>query len=300
LMKLPDSQIVSQMETLRGRALSGGGFSHRPAGEYRADATAWAAMALAATGTEEGLLGMARDRIADEQQEDGRVSVSPEHPEAFWPTPLAVLAWEGSPAHREAQSRAVTFLEKTTGRHFVKDPDAPVKHDTSIKGWSWVAGSHSMVEPTALSLIALRTAGQGEDGRTREAIRMLMDRQLSAGGWNYGNTSVYGQELYPQTENTGLALDALAGRVSRNDVARSLGYLEERLTHVRAPLSLGWGLLGLGAWGARPGNARLWLRESYELQRKYGPYDTTLLSLLLLSFLATGGLGSVVGRQGAG
>ncbi|MGB7972254.1 MAG: hypothetical protein WCF31_09830 [Candidatus Deferrimicrobiaceae bacterium] len=297
-MKITDSQIVPHMETLRGRALSGGGFSNRPAGEYRADATAWAAMALAATGMEEGLLGEARDRIAGEQQEDGRVSVSPEHPEAFWPTPLAVLAWEGSPAHRETQFRAIAFLEKTTGRHFVKDPEAPVKHDTSVKGWPWIAGSHSMVEPTALSLIALRTAGQGENGRTREAIRMLMDRQLSAGGWNYGNTSVYGQELYPQPENTGIALDALAGRVSQNDVARSLRYLEERLKHVRAPLSLGWGLLGLGAWGARPGNARLWLRESIELQRKYGPYDTTLLSLLLLSFLATGGLESVVGRQG--
>ena len=298
MMKTPDSHIDLHLGVLRSRALADGGFSHRPAGEHRADATAWAAMALAATGTEEGLLGKARDRLAGEQQEDGRVSVSPEHPEAFWPTPLAVLAWEGSPAHREAQSRAVTFLEETTGRHFVKDPEAPVKHDTSVKGWPWIAGSHSMVEPTALSLIALRTAGQGENGRTREAIRMLMDRQLSAGGWNYGNTSVYGQELYPQPENTGLALDALAGRVLRNGVARSLGYLEDRLTHVRAPLSLGWGLLGLGAWEARPKKARRWLRESFELQRKYGPYDTTLLSLLLLAFLATGGLESVVGSQG--
>jgi hypothetical protein len=297
-MKITDSQIDSYRKTIRGRALSGGGFSHRPAGEYRADATAWAAMALAAAGTDKDLLGKARDRIAGEQQEDGRVTVSPEHPEAFWPTPLAVLAWEGSPAHREAQSRAVAFLMETTGRHFEKDPDAPLEHDTSVKGWPWIADSHSMVEPTALSLIALRTVEQGENGRTREAIRMLMDRQLPAGGWNYGNTAVYGQELYPQPENTGIALDALAGRVSRNDVARSLNYLKDRLTHVRAPLSLGWGLLGLGAWGARPGNARLWLRESFELQRKYGPYDTSLLSLLLLSFLADGGLENVVGRQG--
>ncbi|MGA7105492.1 MAG: hypothetical protein WBX49_09135 [Candidatus Deferrimicrobiaceae bacterium] len=297
-MKGRGSEISLLLEALRSRGLDSGGFSNRPGEEFRADATAWAAMALTATGTDEGLLGEARDRLAGEQQEDGRVSVSSEHPEAFWPTPLAVLAWEGSPAHREAQSRAIAFLKKTTGRHFVKDPEAPVKHDTSVKGWPWITGSHSMVEPTALSLIALQTAGQGENGRTREAIRMLMDRQLTAGGWNYGNTSVYGQELYPQPENTGLALDALAGRVLRNDVARSLGYLEDRLTHVRAPLSLGWGLLGLGAWEARPGNARRWLRESFELQRKYGPYDTTLLSLLLLAFLATGGLGSVVGRQG--
>jgi hypothetical protein len=297
-MKGKGSGIFRHLEALRGRELDAGGFSHRPGGEYRADATAWAVMALTATGTRKDLLEKARNRLAAGQKQDGRVCISPEHPEAFWPTPLAILAWNGSPAHREALSRAVRFLQDTTGIHFEKDPKAPVTHDTSIRGWPWIAKTHSMVEPTALSLIALRIAGNGETGRTREGTRMLMDRQLPAGGWNYGNTLVYGQELYPQPENTGLALSALAGTVVRQDVLRSLEYLESRIVRLRAPLSLGWGLLGLGAWGARPEKARSWVLESFKLQEKFGPYDTTLLSLLLLVFLAGGGLGSVLEGKG--
>ena len=296
-MKGRSSEISLLLEALRSRVLGSGGFSNRPGGEYRADATAWGAIALTAAGTGEDLLGAARARLASEQREDGRVSVSPDHPEAFWPTSLAILAWHGSRAHREAQSRAVKFILGTTGRHFGKDPESPVKHDPSIRGWPWIANTHSMVEPTALSLIALRIAGHGENELSQEATRMLMDRQLPTGGWNYGNTFVYGNELYPQPENTGLALDALAGSVLRQDVSRSLGYLESRLTRVRAPLSLGWGLLGLGAWEIRPRKASLWLWESFELQKKYGPYDTTLLSLLLMAVLATGGLASVMEKQ---
>ena len=296
-MRKTGSGIFPHLEALRGRELDAGGFSHRPGGEYRADATAWAVMALTATGTRKDLLEKARDRLAAGQKQDGRVCISPEHPEAFWPTPLAILAWNGSPAHREPLSRAVRFLQDTTGIHFEKDPEAPVTHDSSIRGWPWIAKTHSMVEPTALSLIALRIAGHGEHERTREAARMLMDRQLPAGGWNYGNTFVYGQELYPQPENTGIALDALAGSASRKDVLRSLQYLAARTERIRTPLSLGWALLGLGAWEARPGRARLWLMECFKLQEKYGPFDTTLLSLLLLAYLATGGLASVTERQ---
>lgn len=296
-MKGRSSEISLLLEALRSRELGSGGFSNRPGGEYRADATAWGTVALAAAGTGEDLLGPARARLASGQQEDGRVSVSPDHPEAFWPTPLAILAWQGSRTHREAQFRAVKFLLSATGVHFVKDPESPVKHDPSIRGWPWIANTHSMVEPTALSLIALQIAGYGESELPREATRMLMNRQLPKGGWNYGNTFVYGHELYPQTENTGLALDALAGSVLLQDVSRSLEYLQARLTSVRAPLSLGWGLLGLGAWQTRPRKAGLWLSESFALQTKYGPYDTTLLSLLLIAFLATGGLASVVKKQ---
>src|SRR4030065_1592055 len=98
-----------------------------------------------------------------------------------------------------------------------------------------------MVEPTALSLIALRIAGNGENELAREATRMLMDRQLPTGGWNYGNTFVYGHELYPQPENTGLALDALAGSVLRQEGSRSPGCLESRVAPLQARPSLRWG-----------------------------------------------------------
>lgn len=293
-MKEAVSGILPHLEALHGRELEGGGFSRLPDGEYRADATAWAVMALAAAGGGEDRLEKARRRLAAGQKADGRVCISPEHPEAFWPTPLAIFAWYGSPAHRDSLARAMTFLEKTTGRHFAKGTESPLQHDTSVRGWPWIEHSHSMVEPTALSLIALRVAGSGSTGRAGEGTRMLMDRQLPQGGWNYGNTLVYGQELYPQPENTGLALSALAGTVDRKDVRRSIEYLEKRIGRLRSPLSLGWGLLGLGAWGARPGNARKWIRESFDLQAKFGSYDSALMSLLILSFLAEDGLESVL------
>ncbi len=280
--------ISPYLEELKKRALNEGGFVFQAGGEYRPDATSWAILALAATGIRADIVEHARKRLADSQQSDGRICVSTDHPEAFWPTPLAALAWHGSPEYREPQSRAVRFLVASTGRHFARTPD--LAHDTSLRGWPWIAETHSMVEPTALTLLVLRITGHENHERAREGVRMLMDRQLPKGGWNYGNTAVYGQELYPQPENTGLALCALSGLVSRADVHRSIDYLRSRILQIRTPLSLGWGLLGLGAWGERPVGARSWILESLERQKKYGLYETTLLSLLIHAFHAHGGL----------
>jgi hypothetical protein len=286
--------IASHIDALQKRALSNGGFAARISGKYRIDATAWAVLALAAADGKADLIDRARARLMADQLTDGRISLSPERPEAFWPTPLVILAWHGSPAYREPGSQAIDFLIKTTGRHFPRQPAAPIAHNTAIKGWPWTANTHSWVEPTALSVIALHVAGYGEHERTREATRMLMDRQLPRGGWNVGSTIVFGQELRPMPETTGVALDALAGRVSRKDVERSLGYLKSQGENLRTPFSLGWSVLGLGAWGERPNRAQEWIFESLKQQEKYGIYDTTLLSLLLVAFFAPGGVESIL------
>jgi hypothetical protein len=89
--------MAQGVEHLQKRALSGGGFAMYPGGEFRADATAWAVMTLTALGAGDGLSDPARQRLAAVQLQDGRVSISPEHPEAYWPTPLALLAWQGAP-----------------------------------------------------------------------------------------------------------------------------------------------------------------------------------------------------------
>lgn len=287
--------VSFHLEELQKRALNEGGFGFQAGGEYRPDATAWAVLALDATGFRPDLAESARKRLADGQKSDGSVCVSADHAEAFWPTPLAVLAWHGSGAYREPQSRAVRFLVATSGRQFVRTPDSPLAHDTSLRGWPWIAETHSMVEPTALTLIALRITGHEDHERAREAIRMLMDRQLPKGGWNYGNTAVYGSELHPQPENTGLALCAMSGLVSRADVQRSIDYLKSRILRIRTPLSLGWGLLGLGAWGNRPIETRSWVQDCLERQKNHGPYETALLSLLILAFQARDGFPGLIG-----
>lgn len=206
---------IFSLQTLRARAAFDGGFAEQPETAYRPDVTAWAIMALDGDSGSAGLIQAARDRLVASQSSDGRIAVSPDHSNAFWPTAPAVLAWCGSPAHAKAMARAASFLAQTGGRTWAKAPDAPFAHDPTIPGWSWVENTFSWVEPTALALLALEAAGYGQHSRMADGVRLLMDRQLPEGGWNYGNTLVYDQQLRPQPDNTGIALTALALKVEQ-------------------------------------------------------------------------------------
>lgn len=282
--------------TLRKRALDGGGFPLYPGQAFRPDATAWAVLALAVTKArkdEYRMIEAGRSRLAGSQSRDGRVSMSPDDTGSYWPTPLAILAWCDSETYAGQRLRAIRFLLETSGETWAKDKNSPFGHDTSIPGWSWTLGAHPWVEPTALSVIALRLSGFADHVRVHEGVRMLMDRQLPTGGWNYGNTSVYGTQLLPQPDCTGLALSALTGCVPLSDVEKSLDYLVSRAVRVRTPLSLGWGILGLSAWGRKPDQTAAWIRECVDAEEVRGTYDTTLVSLLLLALHAKEGLGSL-------
>jgi hypothetical protein len=267
---------------LKKRMLPDGGAFFN-GGSYRTDATAWAIIGLRSAGEGENLIEPGLNRLAGDQMRDGRVVTSPDAPDAFWVTPLAVLAWHGSERHKENMNRAVEFLLSTSGKHWEKQKLAPVAHDTFIRGWSWTADVHSWVAPTSYSLLALRAVGKVRHPRAEEAARMLMNRQLPTGGWNYGNTSVYGRQLYPQPDQTGVALSALSSYVTKGEVIRSLEYLVGEIGRIRTPLSLGWGLLGLGACGDRPPGFMNWVRECVDRQSRRGTYNTQELSLLLLA-----------------
>ena len=104
-------------------------------------------------------------------------------------------------------------------------------HDATLQGWPWVDGTYSWMEPTAINVLALRSADQAAHSRCREATKMLLDRQLPEGGWNYGNTTVLGHVLRPHIQSTGLALAALADETAiRPKVSRSVEWLEHALS----------------------------------------------------------------------
>jgi len=99
------------------------------------DATAWAVVALVAAGSPaKGMITTARTRLAAGQLKDGRVTISEEYPQTFWPTPLAILAWQGSVTQSKAQAAAINFLLNTAGMHWKKDLIARFVMITSIKG----------------------------------------------------------------------------------------------------------------------------------------------------------------------
>ena len=271
---------------LAERKLPGGGLADRPTGQFRVDATAWAILCFLASGEPAESLEADRSRLRSEQGSDGRVSVNKSHPDSFWPTPLAILAWQNSPTCRSAQDRAIQFLIETAGEHPKRNADDPWSHDTALKGWSWVEGTNAWVEPTALCVMALRAAGYGAHARASEAARMILDRQLPHGGWNAGNTLIYGRELHPNPEGTGSALCALAGEVEQQNVTRSVTYLEGEVERLRTPISLGWTLLGLAAWNKFPSNGAALVERCLARSGRYGEYDTSALCLLLLGGLA--------------
>jgi hypothetical protein len=277
------------IRSLSSRSLGSGGFSGRSGSGYRPDATAWAVIVFDAMGVREDLVQAGQKRLALDQMQDGRVSIASDCPQAFWPTSLAVFAWHDCPEHRTQHERALRFLLSTTGNHFKKQKESPTGHDTAIQGWPWIDDTHSWVEPTSLALLALELTGNGKHERASEARRMLLDRQLEAGGWNYGNTTVFGRQLRPMPESTGLALSALAGRVAPDRVRKSLSYLKDRIGTLRTPLSLGWGLLGLSAWGERPEGADDAVLDCLDRQKMYGQYDTQHLSLLMAAFMGKQG-----------
>lgn len=289
-MSSDGSALTDLQADLLTRVRPNGGFGNRCDDPYRADATAWGVIALSSINASMKYIQPAIARLTADQRSDGCIGISSDHPEAFWPTSLAILALLGLSHYSQYQARAIQFLLETTGRHWEKSGSNPMAHNPALKGWPWIAETHSWVEPTALSMIALRAVGYAGHPRIEEATRMLMDRQLPHGGWNCGNTIVFGQELRPAPESTGTALHALTGLIPRKEVQLSLDYLSKEITRLHTPIALGWSLLALNSWAVPVPNAPRLITDCLERQERYGPYDTTSLCLLVLPLVSPTGL----------
>lgn len=253
------------------------------------DAFALMIRALSLCDAEANLLTKARQKLAGRQLPDGRVALSLQMPHIHWYTALAILAWTQSPGFEVNIQRAIDFLVRTNGISCAASVKGAISHDTSLNGWSWISGTHSWVEPTAMALIALRENGRQKHARAGDAVGLLLDRQLPGGGWNYGNTFVYGTLLRPIPEYTAIALIALHGFVAYEKVKSSLEYLKRELEKIRTPLTLSRGICALGAWAQRPANFDDYIIESIRLQRRYGPYSLALLSEVIIAFLTSDG-----------
>lgn len=282
-----DAVVKRCLAPIEARGLAGGGFSGGDGGDYRPDATAWAVMALRSSGAAPDRLYAARDRLAKGQAPDGSVPISPDHVKTVWPTALAALAWHGEASFVDAESRALNFLLGSGGIRWEKRPDdSEMAVDPRLLGWSWVLETFSWVEPTALALMALAAAGHSGHPRVKEAVALLLDRQVSTGGWNFGATRVYRNVHAASPEMTGLVLVAIRDHVPRESVSKSIGYVREAAGRYKTPLALGWCLLGLSAWEEAPDGAGAWIGECLDRQALYGPYDTTYLALLALAAMA--------------
>ena len=224
----------------------------------------------------------AADWLAAIQNTDGSLGPTAAQTKPGWPTPYGVWVWACQGRHAESREKAIQWILNHKGKALPKSADNVSSHDTTIPGWAWLDGAHGWIEPTALALIALRSAGQANHPRCQEGLELILDRALPSGGWNYGNAVVFGKELRPQPASTGLALTALAGLVTQNpSISRALDYLKATFPNTRAAQSLGWGLIGLTAWGRRPEQADSWLNEACQANLSRSDAAMRLAMLLI-------------------
>ena len=286
----------NSLDTIRDLHRPSGGFSYDQDQDARPDSTAWAIIALSAFEKDEQACEEGRNYLQKQQDTEGRLSIGPDYPKASWPTPLAIIAWATSDHYQKEKDLAIQFLINFSGHHFPKNANSVAGHDTSIKGWPWIADTHSWVIPTGLAIIALQIVGVTHQ-RILEGQQMILDRQLPQGGWNYGNTTVLGKELLPLPECTGVALHALSNTTDTTLIEKSIDYLIRELPNLRTPISLGWALMGLEAWGMKPSNSDELILESLHLQKKYGQFPLPSLALLLCAAKAPNGLHSLFPQQ---
>ena len=222
--------------------------------------------------------------LADLQLANGAVPVAPDMAEPHWPTALTMLAWQNAMPDRREQfqdniDRAQQWLADFKGNTIAKD-DSVHDHDTTLIGWPWVANTHSWIEPTSYAILALCARGQADHPRVREGVRLILDRALPEGGWNYGNRRVLAHVLRPFPATTGVALAALAGEPKAPPIERAIEFMKTELQRIRAPLSLAWGVIGLRAWDALPAEAEQWLHDAADrmLRQQANPhYDALML-----------------------
>jgi hypothetical protein len=265
-----------------------------------AEPTALAGLAL--HGTEPKMAAAAAFWLLRQQERCGSVAAMAARPEAAWATAYACLLWAAVDADRARREDAIAWLLSNEGATMPIARDGILGQDSTLVGWPWIDGTASWVEPTALALLALGLGGKLGHPRASAGLALLRDRAIPGGGWNMGNPVVFGTPLRPLPAPTGLALLALAriGVATEPTVGPAVNYLRAILPRTRAPASLGWGLLGLRAWGAVPSEAETWLAESCAMTMRK-PLAAVGLALLLLAADDAGtGLFGVTAREWRG
>jgi hypothetical protein len=242
-------------QTLITRRLSSGGWSYLASNQTSVEATALSVMALSTESVATARLGIAQ--LLRLQRRDGAWPAFVGDTEASWTTALVLCALNATGEFGSARENAFHWLVSERGRegHWFwrwkfKTVDRNVRFDPEKYGWPWASGSASWVIPTAFSTIALKQYTvcnrlEASEKRIKLGVEMLLDRMCVAGGWNCGNSVVYGVPLRPHVEATAIALLALQDEHRSAVIDKSLDWLKRRAVSVDAITSLAWSILSL-------------------------------------------------------
>jgi Prenyltransferase and squalene oxidase repeat len=234
--------------------------------------------------------------LLQHQRDDGSWSLSDASKQSSWTTPIAVLALLSFQGQREHALRAAKWILTQEGRKpgwvtsllvWLSLVKKMGELDPYLSGWSWTAGAFSWVEPTSYSLMALKKlepmlVGTNVEARIQQGEMLIYDRMCQGGGWNYGNSKVLGEALWPYPDVTAVALIALQDRRAREANQTSLHLLDKMAREADSGMALGWGILCLTLYNEDVRELKKVLAKNFEKTSFLGQIKTVALAVLAL------------------
>ncbi|MDX2151063.1 MAG: prenyltransferase/squalene oxidase repeat-containing protein [Bryobacteraceae bacterium] len=248
-------EFSSRLETLLARQNSDGGWGYFPGKQSWLEPSVYAL--LAARGhAPKPALDRAWQFLASCQRADGAWRPGPAVDHASWVTALAVLALASEGRLDQPLRRGIHWLLQSEGallpwitRFVARFQPLALEQNHELRGWPYFPGSTSWVEPTALTLLALKSVRKQHPSRTLErrveiGEQLLLDRRCRDGGWNYGNRRVLGHDMESFPDMTALALIGLQGKIPASEATVPRGET--------SPLGRAWTAVAQTVYGGAP------------------------------------------------
>jgi len=288
--------IDAAVRLLLDQQNSDGGWGAVKGKASNTESTAFAVMALESTQRKDlpGRVQLGLNWLARHQNADGSWRLNDVTPGGSWSTAPAMLCLGSFSGQRSRAVKAAEWALIQEGNSpgwlgslimwFTAQKDIN-RINMDLKGWPWASGSFSWVEPTSYFLIGLKRlrpalAGTNVNERIRQAELMIYDRVCEEGGWNYGNSKVYGEALWPYPDITALVLIALQDRPQMEANQKSLKMLEKSLRDTNSGLALSWSIICFQLYGRGVAEWRRLLAERFEKAGFLGETKTLALAVL--------------------
>ena len=164
-------------------------------------------------------------------------------------------------------------------------PSNAVALNPDLKGWAWVPRTFSWVEPTSYALVALKqvrthVAAKNLEERIQQGEMMIYDRMCSGGGWNYGNSKVFGDALWPYPDVTAVALIALQDHQLNQANRESVSALRKMMQETDSGLALCWGTICLSIYGDETSGWKRQIEKRFQTTGFLGETKTLALALI--------------------
>jgi Prenyltransferase and squalene oxidase repeat len=234
--------------------------------------------------------------LLQRQKDDGSWSFNDAAKQSSWTTPIAALALMSFQNQRQYALMAAKWILTQEGRKpgwvasllvRLSLVQKVTELNPYLSGWSWKPGAFSWVEPTSYSLMALKKlkgslAETNCEERIRQGEMLIYDRMCENGGWNYGNSKVLGEALWPYPDVTAVALIALQDRPKSEANQKSLRALDAMMREAASGMALSWGILCLTLYNQDIQEWKKILLRNFEKTRFLGETKALALSLLAL------------------